>query len=110
MGKGTDANGFGGSLQIDMIKKPSKLLYIGKSKLDTYEHRSQLQKGIAKINEGQDIKEGSERDESRKRIVQLDRKTVRFIYPSDKDYNKSVDQIRSEWHAKQAEGLRKVAS
>lgn len=66
-----------------------------------------IQKGNAKLMKGEKVHPQRKHEPTRS-IPMLDSKnTILFVKLTD---TRSNDQIRSEWHAKQAEGLRKLAS
>lgn len=66
-----------------------------------------MQKGHVKLQKNEKVFETKKQDFSRSVSMHDSKNTVLFIKASDK---RSNEQIRSDWHAKQAEGLRKLAS
>lgn len=67
--------------------------------------QSDMQKGNVKLQPKEKVFKQAVRDESKVRVVQLDSRTVKLIYPNQKGYDIPLEVLRSDWQTKQAQGL-----
>lgn len=76
-----------------------------KTKLDP----SDIQKGNAKILAKDKVYSTAKRDESKVRVVQLDNRTTKLLYPGQAGYDVPTELLRKDWQAKQIEGLKSLS-
>lgn len=65
-----------------------------------------MQKGNAKLTPAEKVLPTLTRDDSKARIVKLDNRTTKLLYPGQVGYDAPIEVLRSEWQKKQEKQLK----
>jgi len=90
-----------------MIRKSSKMLYLGKEKLHREDYLPNLEKGFAKVHGGEKVFETKQPKAMRSVPMYDSKNTIKFV---DLDDPRSNEEIRSAWKEEQEKKLRSLAS